>query len=69
MSDFWLKIITLGVAGTKEERALASKIKGSYSSLKVVGRGTISIDPSEVHKDLVASGVFERAEKLVEASK
>ncbi|EGQ8181299.1 hypothetical protein U5884_004616 [Vibrio parahaemolyticus] len=63
-----VQIFTLGMWGTKEERDLSKKIKNSYSSLKVVGRGTVFISPEEVHKDLVANDIYEKAKKLVEGN-
>ena len=56
----------IGIWGTKEDHELSEKIKKSYKSIKVVGRGTITVDANEVQQDLIDNNVYEQAKKLVE---
>ncbi|TMX43925.1 hypothetical protein DA096_00455 [Vibrio rotiferianus] len=61
-----IRFFTFGLWGTKEERHLSRKINHSYTSLKVVGRGTVFISSKEVHQDLMTNNIYERARLLVE---
>lgn len=61
-----IELVSFGLIGSKEDRALSKKIKESYASFRVVGRGTISISAAEVHDDLVQNGAYEKAQALVE---
>lgn len=47
----------LGLVPSKQDRELKELIDRSYSSVRVVGRGTINIDPQEVRQ----SDEFKRA--------
>ncbi|MCL2910423.1 hypothetical protein [Shewanella aquimarina] len=57
--------VTFGIVGSKEDRELSNRIKNSYTSLDVIGRGTVVVSAKEVHQDLVASGVYDKADRLV----
>jgi hypothetical protein len=61
-----IRFFTFGLWGTREERNLSRKINRSYTSLKVVGRGTVFISAKEVHQDLMTNNIYERARLLVE---
>ena len=50
-----------GLGPTDEDERLKSLVQGSYKSVRVVGRGTVKIDPREVRE----SAEFQQA--LVEA--
>lgn len=41
-------LILLGLAMTEKERKMKEMVDKSYESLRVVGRGTVKIDSSEV---------------------
>lgn len=40
----------LGLSLSEEDRALKALVDSSYSSVRVVGRGTVRIDPREVRQ-------------------
>lgn len=68
MTEILKQIFTLGLMATKEERELSNKINNSYKTLRVVGRGTIIIDASEVKQDMKDNGLFDRAKDIVETN-
>jgi len=53
----------LGLAPSEDDRKLKELVNNSYSSIKVVGRGTIRIDPKEVSQ----SEEFKRARAQAKA--
>ncbi|WP_330703051.1 hypothetical protein [Novosphingobium resinovorum] len=59
-----MKILELiGLAPSARDRKLSELVAGSYPSVKVVGRGTVKIDPEEVR----SSEEFRRARKMAAA--
>jgi hypothetical protein len=57
----WKKI--LGLAPDKDDKRLKELVNKSYKSVKVVGRGTIRIDPKEVRE----TEEFKKARKQAKA--
>ena len=43
---------TLGLSPSEQDKQIKSLVDNSYNSLRVVGRGTIRIDPKEVGQTL-----------------
>lgn len=41
-------LVKLGLAPSERDKELKLLVDNSYSSLRVVGRGTVKIDPAEV---------------------
>ncbi|ENA36593.1 MULTISPECIES: hypothetical protein [Pseudomonas] len=58
-------LIGLFRAPSEEERKLAQTINNSYKSLRVVGRGTIRIDPEEVFDSPEFKQDLDRAKRLI----
>jgi len=58
-------LIGLLKAPSEEERKLAQTINNSYKSLRVVGRGTIRIDPEEVFDSPEFKQDLDRAKRLI----
>lgn len=50
-------LIYLGFAPSEQDKKLRALVENSYTSLRVVGRGTVRIDPDEVRQ----SEEFKRA--------
>jgi len=60
------KILVRGTNSTKErKRAIRYAIGNSYTSMKIEGRGTIYVDPSEVRNNMESENLFDRAERIV----
>ena len=58
-----------GFGLTPQDKALADKLNNrSYSSLRVVGRGTLMVDASEVRKSISEQDLYNKAKKIVEGS-
>jgi len=57
----WKKM--LGLAPNKDDKRLKELVNKSYKSVKVVGRGTIRIDPKEVRE----TEEFKKARKQAKA--
>lgn len=55
----------LGLAPDKEDKRLKELVKSSYKKVKVVGRGTIRIDPTEVSSSQEFKDAQEKARILV----
>lgn len=53
----------LGLAPTERDERMKNLVSGSYNSVKVIGRGTVQIDPQEVR----SSAEFKRARRQAEA--
>lgn len=53
----------MGLAPSESDKRLNELVNGSYKSVRVVGRGTIKIDPTEVY----ASDEFKSARKKARA--
>jgi hypothetical protein len=58
-------LIALFQAPSAEEQKLAKTINDSYKSLRVVGRGTIRIDPEEVFDSPEFKQDLDRAKRLI----
>lgn len=54
---------------TEQDRQIIKELNNSYSSLRVVGRGTMMVDPSEVSDNIASNGFYEKARRIVESSK
>lgn len=57
-----------GPSLTVQDKELANKLNKSYSSLRVVGRGTVMVDAQEVRDNISSQGLYEKAKKIVEGS-
>lgn len=57
----------LGLAPSERDKELRSLVEQSYDSVQVVGRGTIKIDPEEVHRSKEFQNARALAKKIVEA--
>lgn len=53
----------LGLAPSERDERMKILVSGSYDSVKVVGRGTVQIDPQEVR----TSPEFQRARRQAKA--
>lgn len=53
----------LGLAPSERDERLSSLVSGSYDSVRVIGRGTVQIDPQEV----LTSAEFRHARRQAEA--
>ena len=60
---------SFGLAPGKDEEEMVRKLKNTYSSLKVVGRGTITVSADEVINNPEFKELYIRASKIVERSK
>lgn len=54
--------------GYKQDPALAERLNHTYDSLRVVGRGTVKVDVSDVHKSIKKQNLYEEAKKIVTGS-
>ncbi|TWI53044.1 hypothetical protein IQ22_02883 [Pseudomonas duriflava] len=59
------RLIGLFNTPSEEELKLAQTINNSYKSLRVVGRGTIRIDPEEIFESPEFKQDLARAKRLV----
>ena len=59
----------LGLAPGKDEEEMVRKLKNTYSSLKVVGRGTITVSADEVINNPEFKELYIRSSNIVERSK
>lgn len=57
----------LGLAPNEEDKRLKELVEGSYKRVKVVGRGTIRIDPREVSSSKEFKNAQEKARSLVKS--
>lgn len=58
-----------GFGLTPQDKVLADKLNNkSYSSLRVVGRGTLMVDASEVRKSISEQDLYKKAKEIVEGS-
>lgn len=55
----------LGLAPSKQDKELQELVASSYSSVRVVGRGTISIDPEEVRQSEEFKKALAQAKAIV----
>lgn len=59
-------LIWLGLAPSKRDEELRKLISNSYTSIEVVGRGTIKIDPKEVSATESFKRARQQAKSIVE---
>jgi hypothetical protein len=57
-----------GLAPNKNDERLKELVNKSYSSVRVVGRGTIKIDPKEVRQSCEFKKAQQQAKEIVKAS-
>lgn len=57
----------LGLSPSEEDKKLKQLVEGSYASLRVVGRGTVKIDPKEVRETREFKKARADAKAIVEA--
>lgn len=57
----------LGLSPSEEDIKLKELVENSYASVRVVGRGTIKIDPREVRRSIEFKKAREDAKAIVEA--
>lgn len=70
MKNYFLKLLSLiGLAPTQDEKDMVRKIKNSYSSLKVSGRGVVSVSADEVINNPEFRNLYARASAIVEREK
>ncbi len=62
-------MVYLGLAPKKDEMEMVNKIRESYNTLEVVGRGTVRISAKEIRQDPVFKDLSERAQRIVENSR
>lgn len=55
----------LGLAPNEDDKRLRELVQGSYKKVKVVGRGTIRIDPKEVSSSKEFKNAQDKARNLV----
>lgn len=55
----------LGLKPTKEDKKIKDLVDNSYNSLRVVGRGTIRIDPKEVRNTKEFKEALKKAKDIV----
>lgn len=65
MSKFNRLAQYFGFAPSENEIEMVNKIRNSYKSIEVVGRGTVRIDPAEVRRDPVFIENAQKARSLV----
>lgn len=67
MKFYFFKFLSLiGLAPSKDEEEMVRKIKNSYSSLKVSGRGVVSVSADEVINNPEFKDLYARASAIVE---
>lgn len=66
MSIFHKVAQTFGFAPSDDEIEMVEKIRNSYKSIEVVGRGTVRIDANEVRNDPVFIEYALKAKSLVD---
>lgn len=59
-------LVWLGLAPSVRDRELASLVRNSWTTLRVVGRGTLRVDPAEVHGSPGFQHAQRQAQTLVE---
>ncbi len=57
----------LGLSPSEEDKKLKKLVENSYSSIRVVGRGTVKIDPNEVRNTKEFQDAREEAKAIVGA--
>lgn len=60
-------LAALGLAPSKNDEKLKDLVTKSYSSVRVVGRGTVKIDPKEVRESQEFKKAREQAKTIVDA--
>lgn len=55
----------LGLAPSERDKELKKMVENSYKSVRVVGRGTVKIDPSEVRESDEFKKALKQAKKIV----
>jgi len=58
----------LGLSPTKQDEKLKHLVDSSYASVRVVGRGTVKIDPQEVGNSKEFKAARKRAKEIVSAA-
>lgn len=59
--------IKLGLAPSERDKKLKRLVDNSYSSTRVVGRGTVKIDPNEVRRTPAFKEAREKARMIVKS--
>lgn len=59
----------VGLAPNKDEEEMVRKIKNTYSTLKVVGRGTVTVSADEVIGNPEFRDLYARASDIVARSR
>lgn len=62
----WLKFF--GLSRTEQDEKLKQLVDNSYDSVRVVGRGTVKIDPQEVGNSEAFKAARKKAKKIVRAA-
>lgn len=62
----WLKFF--GLSRTEQDEKLKQLVDNSYDSVRVVGRGTVKIDPQEVGNSESFKTARKKAKKIVRAA-
>lgn len=57
----------LGLSPSEEDKKLKKLVENSYASIRVVGRGTVKIDPNEVRNTKEFQDAREEAKAIVGA--
>lgn len=60
-------LTTLGLSPSEDDKKLKELVENSYNSVRVVGRGTVKIDPNEVRKTKEFQKAREDAKAIVGA--
>lgn len=50
---------------SQEELWIIEELNNGYKTMKIVGRGTVVVDPKEVSDNIHAHGMYDKAKKLV----
>lgn len=58
-------LVKLGFAPSERDKKLKQLVDGSYHSVRVVGRGTVKIDPAEVRGKAAFREAREKAGSIV----
>jgi len=62
----WLKFF--GLSRTEQDEKLKQLVDNSYDSVRVVGRGTVKIDPQEVGNSEAFKTARKKAKRIVRAA-
>ena len=55
----------IGLAPSDDDKKLKSLVESSYKSVRVIGRGTIKIDPAEIRSSSEFKSAREKAKRIV----